>query len=351
MPGVCFWGPDTPMGHITPPITFAARLGFKTKLSRACCHNSGHWSILRFLSLLSSLDVGLSYFHLFPHSQLRMQALIHRADPLYRRKGTPSCWDVGTCQDHATNQVSAGAVPVVMLTRVQVVLRPESDGRRCGCLQAAAAALVVRGIGSAPPIYGSFPPALRLRWKDNGRVAFLNVHGGCSDVDVYCVHYPSAQRPCTPPEAATPPAEEEKVQRNANYAASSSTATTTTTTCLLMENANADGVGETVQRLCAAAAGSSNPPSPAGARPSTSPSLDLRRAWSMPRSARVGAAIAYPALGRHMSRTRGDGGRRANNGGFAALRPRLALRTSSHTQRLQPLAQAQFKITAQRLEG
>ncbi|KAJ7859396.1 hypothetical protein B0H13DRAFT_2672335 [Mycena leptocephala] len=81
--------------------------------------------------------------------------------------------------------------------------------------------------------------------------------------------------------------------------------------------------------------------------------LDLRRAWSMPRSgqARVGAAIAYPALGRHMSRTRGDGGRRANNGGFAALRPRPALRTSSHTQRLQPLAQAQFKITAQRLEG
>jgi hypothetical protein len=30
-PGAGFWGPDTLMGHITLPITFAAQPGFKTE--------------------------------------------------------------------------------------------------------------------------------------------------------------------------------------------------------------------------------------------------------------------------------------------------------------------------------
>jgi hypothetical protein len=163
------------------------------------------------------------------------------------------------------------------------------------------------------------------------------------------------------------------VQRNANYAVSSSTATTTTTTCLQMGERGCGRRWRGREKQCNGYARQQqvcvshrilcplplSPSSPVILRlpPAHDPllllPLDLRRAWSMPRSgqARVGAAIAYPALGRHMSRTRGDGGRRANNGGFAALRPRPALRTSSHTQRLQPLAQAQFKITAQRLEG
>ncbi|KAJ7883363.1 hypothetical protein B0H13DRAFT_1890376 [Mycena leptocephala] len=272
-------------------------------------------------------------------------ALIHRADPLYRRKGTPSCWDAETCQDHATNQASAGAVPVVMLTRVQVVCAPSRTGGDVAACRQQQRLSSCGGIGSAPPIYGSFPLALRLRWKDNGRVAFLT--------DSIPATIPSAKRPCTPPEVATPPAEEEKAQPNANYTASSSTATTTTTTCLLMGERER---GRRWRNSATAMRGSSSPVIlrlPPAHDPLLLLPLDLRRAWSMPRSgqARVGAAIAYPALGRHMSRTRGDGGRRTNNGGFAALRPRPALRTSSHTQRVQPLAQAQFKITAQRLEG
>ncbi|KAJ7884732.1 hypothetical protein B0H13DRAFT_916485 [Mycena leptocephala] len=113
---------------------------------------------------------------------------------------------------------------------------------------------------------------------------------------------PSAQRPCTPPEAATPPAEEEKVQRNANYAASSSTATTTTTTCLLMGERER---GRRWEKQCNGYARQQqvcvshgilcplplSPSSPVILRlpPAHDPllllPLDLRRAWSMPRSA------------------------------------------------------------------